>query len=316
VNRPPPNATEGAAWSAQPERSSAFWLGLLVWIALHLGRAPARLLLWPIALFFLLTGGVARRASRDYLGRVLGRMPRAGEVLCHFHCFAACTLDRLLLLGGCGAQLQIRGEIPEAVMQPARSGKGCIMLVSHLGSFEMLRRLGQDGHGIPLRIVLDRSQGPLLTGLLERIDPQFAASIIDAAQRGPELALALRDALGRGDSIGLMADRVRPGEASVPVRFLGGQARLPTAPWLLAAVLQVPVIAAFGIYRGGRDYEVAFELLATRIEAPRGQRQPLIQAWAQAYAERMEQQLHDAPYNWFNFYPYWTDAGTDETSCD
>jgi predicted LPLAT superfamily acyltransferase len=302
----PASPSPAGAWKLQPERSSAFWLGLLVWIAIHLGRGFTRLLLWPIAAFFLLTGRSARRASHDYLRRVLTRAPRPGERLRHFHCFAVCTLDRLLILCGRGRQLKVRVQLPPEVAQ-ARSAGGCLMLVSHLGSFEVLRELGQSGHDIPLRIVLDRGQGPLLTGLLERLNPQFAASIIDAAQRGPELVLALREALDAGCSIGVMADRAHGGEATVAARLLGGAVRLPAAPWILAAVLRCPVILAFGVYRGGRDYEVSFELLAERIEAPREQRQAAIALWAQRYAGRLEQQLRGAPYNWFNFYPFWTD---------
>ena len=298
---PPP----GSAWKAQPERSNAFWLGLLVWIATHLGRWLTRLLLWPIALFFLATGGAARRASHDYLRRVLGRPPRAVEVLHHFYCFAACTLDRLLILAGRGGSLKVQVRMPEEVRQTVSGRGGCLMLVSHLGSFEVLRQLGDSGHQIPLRIVLDRSQGPLLTGLLERLSPRFAASIIDASQRGPELVLALREALDQGYSIGIMADRVHGGEAAVEVPFLGGTARLPASPWVLASVLHVPVITAFGIYRGGRDYQVDLELLTEGITATRTERQAAIRLWAQRYAERLEREARAAPYNWFNFYPYW-----------
>ena len=303
--KPAQDSVAGASWKAQPERSTAFWLGLLVWIAIHLGRWLTRVLLWPITLFFLATGGAARRASRGYLRRVLGREPRLGEILHHFYNFATCTVDRLLILSGRSQQLKVRAQLPAEVERVVRGGAGCLMLVSHLGSFEVLRQLGQSGHDIPLRIVLDRSQGPLLTGLLERLNPSFAASIIDAGKRGPELVLALREALDQGYSIGIMADRVHPGEAALEVQFLGGTVRLPSAPWILASVLHVPVIAAFGIYHGGRDYEACFELLSDGISATRAERQAVIQACAQRYAASLEQQVRAAPYNWFNFYSYW-----------
>ncbi|HWY25871.1 MAG TPA: hypothetical protein VNX47_13185, partial [Nevskia sp.] len=208
-----------------------------------------RLLLWPIMLFFFATGGAARRASRDYLRRVLGREPRLAERLRHFYSFAACAADRLLILSGRARQLELRDRLPDHVSAVIARG-GCIMLVSHVGSFEVLRQLGGQGRGIPLRVVLDRSQSPLLTGLLERLSPDFAASVIDAGRRGPELVLAVREALEAGYSVGIMADRVLAGEAALPVRLLGGEAHLPAAPWLLAAVLEAPVIAAFGLYRG------------------------------------------------------------------
>ncbi len=301
------NAPEQSGWKAQPERSSSFWLGLIAWIARHLGRGLTRLLLGPITLFFFLTGASARRASRDYLRRALGREPTLGERFRHFHTFAACILDRLLILCGRARQLRLQLHMPEDVRQAAQSGQGCIMLVSHHGSFEVLRQLGDGPQRIPLKILLDRGQGPLLTALLERLSPGFAASIIDAGKRGPELVLALREALDQGTSVGIMADRAQGAEAALSVRLLGGAARLPAGPWVLASVLHAPVIAAFGLYRGGRDYEARFELLSPGLTATRAERQAAIQALAQRYAERLEQQIRDAPYNWFNFYPYWTD---------
>jgi len=302
------NAQEQGGWKAQPERSSAFWLNLIAWVARHLGRGLTRLLLWPITLFFFATGGAARRASRDYLRRVLGHDPTLGERLRHFHTFAACTLDRLLILCGRARSLRLKLELPEEVTRLAQGGTGCIMLVSHHGSFEVLRQLGDGPSRIPLKILLDRGQGPLLTGLLERLSPGFAASIIDAGQRGPELVLALRETLDAGTSVGIMADRVHGAEAALEVPLLGGTARLPAGPWVLASVLRAPVIAAFGLYRGGRDYEARFELLSPGLNATRTERQVAIQALAQRYAERLEQEIRDAPYNWFNFYPYWSEA--------
>jgi predicted LPLAT superfamily acyltransferase len=300
-------ANDGGAWKAQPERSSVFWVVLLIWIAVHLGRWFTRVLLWPIVLFFLLTGGAARKASRGYLRRALGRAPHAAEMLRHFYTFAACTVDRLLILAGRGRQLNVRVHLPPEVEQVVHGGGGCLMLVSHLGNFEVLRQLGEGRRDLPLRIVLDRSQGPLLTGLLERINPQFSASIIDAGKRGPELVLALREALDQGCSIGIMADRVHGSEPVVEAQFLGGSVRLPAGPWILASVLHTPVIAAFGIYRGGRDYDAHFELVSGSFSATRAERQVKIRELAQRYADLVERQVRAAPYNWFNFYPFWSD---------
>ncbi len=279
------------AWKAQPERSTAFWLGLLVWIAIHLGRWLTRVLLWPITLFFLATGGSARRASRGYLRRVLGREPRLGEILRHFYDFATCTVDRLLILSGQAGSCKPPGAPARRRWRGPVRRRGCIMLVSHVGSFEVLRQLGEGGHDMPLRILLDRSQGPLITGLLERFSPQFAASVIDAGKRGPELVLAVRETLDQGISVGIMADRARPGEPAVTVRLLGGEVHLPAAPWLLAAVLQAPVIAAFGIYRGGRDYEAHVELLTApgHQAATRAERHAVIQALRPALPQRVRE---------------------------
>lgn len=299
---------DASGWESQRERSTVFWVGLLAWVLRRLGRTPARLLLWPTVAWFLIAAGGARRASRNYLRRVLGREPRLADLARHFFSFAGCSLDRLLLTGDNGRQLKLNIHRSDAVLALFERREPCLVLVSHLGSFEALRVIGSELHAMPLKILLDRQHGHMVTSLIERLDPGFAASIIDASERGPTLVLALRDAIRDGYNLGVMADRVRGDEPSVGVTFLAGQARLPTSPWVLASALKLPVIAAFCVHRGGRIYEAHFELLEASVDLPRADRDAALQVCAQRYASLLERQTLDAPYNWFNFYDYWSDG--------
>lgn len=299
-----------ADWRALRERGSVSGLYFLTWVAVGLGRGAARLLLWPIVLFFFATGAAARAASREYLRRVWGRPPRLVEVFRHFYVFAACALDRLLLLSGRSPAFDLDVHLAEDVRQLISGRAGCLMLVAHVGSFEMLRDIGGRLHEIPLRIVLDRRHGAMFTGLLERLNPQFASAIIDAGRGGPELVLAVSEALAAGCSVGIMADRRRGSEAAHAVRFLGGVAQMPAAPWSLALVLRVPIVAAYCLYQGGRRYALHFDLIAEGRPVPRSERAAVTQQLAQRYADSLERHLRTAPYNWFNFYPYWTDEAS------
>ena len=60
------------SWRQQSERGSPFALRLILWIALNLGRPTARLLLYPISIYFLFRAAEQRNASRNYLSLVLG----------------------------------------------------------------------------------------------------------------------------------------------------------------------------------------------------------------------------------------------------
>jgi predicted LPLAT superfamily acyltransferase len=70
--------------------------------------------------------------------------------------------------------------------------------------------------------------------------------------------------------------------------------------------MQAPVVMCFGLYRGGRRYDVHFEVLAEKLDAARPQRRAAIQKYLQHYADRLEHYCRIAPYNWFNF--YWNPA--------
>jgi predicted LPLAT superfamily acyltransferase len=74
---------------------------------------------------------------------------------------------------------------------------------------------------------------------------------------------------------------------------------------VLAAMTHCPVILFFGLYRGGKRYEIYFEHFADEIALDRDRRAEEIQLWMQRYAKRLEHFTRLAPYNWFNFYPFW-----------
>jgi predicted LPLAT superfamily acyltransferase len=291
-------------WENARERSTPFMLKLLIRCALTLGRTGVRPIVYATVAYFVITGGKAKRASRDFLRRALGREPSLIDVWRHFFAFASCSVDRIFFLSGRNTNLQINIHRPDEVLHISNRGQGCLLVLAHFGSFEVMRLAG-DKRSLPITILLDRQIGQMLTGLFENLNPEFARNVIDAAQRGPELVLAIKEAIERNRMIGIMGDRTRLGDRSVSVQFFGATAQMPVGPWILAGALGVPIILGFGIYRGGRKYDVHFELLAERIKLPRATRDEALAKCAQTYAQRLEHYARVAPYNWFNFYDFW-----------
>lgn len=292
------------SWERQGERGSRFMLGLLLLCTRVLGRSVTRLVLFAVTAYFLVFAGAARRASRDYLRRVLGREPGIGDVARHFHCLASVTLDRIFLLRTGARGFDVRTHMsPEVEALTTRQG-GCLMLLAHLGGYEALRIEG-DRRRLSLRVLMDLAVGRKLMSLLLALNPDLATQLIDASERGPGLVLKLREALEEGACVGMMADRATAEERAVEAEFLGGRARFAVGPWMLAAAVGVPVILAFGLYRGGNRYDLHLEQFSDRIVLPRDSRDEALRDHVQRYASRLEHYARIAPYNWFNFYDYW-----------
>ena len=117
--------------------------------------------------------------------------------------------------------------------------------------------------------------------------------------------IAVADRLQRGHFVGVLADRAVDAKSLVRYPFLGAPASFPQGPFRVAMLLQRPVVMMVGLYRGGRSYDVFFELLA---EAPQSRPQDG-EAWLDAimrrYVGRLEHYCREAPFNWFNFYDFW-----------
>lgn len=295
------------SWKQRREGGGLFALWLLRSVSLRGGRGLARLLLVPITAYFLARRGGERRDSRAYLSRVLGRPARLRDVARHIHTFAATILDRVFLLGGDMQRFDIRVSGLDSLHAALDRGQGVLVFGSHLGSFEVLRVLGRQRPEQKIRVVLDKAHSPAVTQLLDALNPEIAASVIDASQDGPAIMFAIQQAAAEGALVALLVDRTQPGEASLAVPFLGEPAEFPVAPWLLASVLQVPVQLAFGLYRGGNRYDLAFEPFSDGLAIPRRERAAAVPALIARYAARLEHHVRDAPYNWFNFYDFWGD---------
>lgn len=301
---------EASDWKARPEGGGRFAIWLIRGIARHGGRPLARALLYPITLYFTFVRGPERRASIDYLGRALGRPARLGDGLRHVHTFASTILDRVFLLGGRLDDFEVTVRGLDALHAALDRGRGVLLFGSHLGSFEVLRVLARRRPDARLRVVMDKSRSPAMTELLDELDPQIAAGVIDASQDGASVAMAIHHACSAGAMVALLVDRVRGDEPALPAPFLGAPARFPTAPWLIAAALKVPVLLAFGLYRGGNRYELVFEAFADPVDVPRGARAAALSALIRRYAARLETYARGAPYNWFNFYDFWKQGGS------
>jgi predicted LPLAT superfamily acyltransferase len=301
-------------WAGQPEAGIPVITRSFARLCLAVGPGASRVLLGPICLYFFLVKGAQRRASRAFLTRALDRPATWRDVWRNFWTFSQVVLDRVYLLGREGQGIELLPESPEVLAEPVDQGQGCLLLGSHLGSFEASRAIKRARPHVPLRLVMDRQQSPATTAFLEALNPDMARQVLDVGHSGdssegqPGAGLVLLQALQQGALIALLADRPRPGEKTAAVRFFGQDAHFPTAPFELALVTQAPLILFWGLHVGKRRYRIVFEKLDPPERAPRGQRDAAVQACMQRYAARLEEHARAAPYNWFNFYDFWAEA--------
>ncbi|WP_230988283.1 lipid A biosynthesis acyltransferase [Bathymodiolus japonicus methanotrophic gill symbiont] len=266
----------------------------------------ARSLLYPISLYFLLFAGPQRRASQQYLNRVLKHKVTWLDSAKHIHAFASTILDRVYLLTGQFAKLDITFPDENIPLSYSKDGVGCLLLGSHIGSFEVLRSYAVSNYPLPIKILMYEQQAPMMVKVLNALNADVADTLI-SLDGSPSGLLKVKEAIDCGTTVGLLGDRIlgEGSEKTVICTLLGEPVKMSTAPILLAAALKVPLIVFFGVYLGGNRYKIHFELLAEEVILKRKTRQQDIQDYTQKYVDILEKQMLETPYNWFNFYDYW-----------
>jgi predicted LPLAT superfamily acyltransferase len=291
---------EQADWRNQPERGSPRLLRFMLWLSRRLGRRLSRIALYPIALYFFLFAPTARRASQAYLARVFNRPARKKDVFQHFLTFASTIHDRVYLLDNPTGVIAI--DCPHGALFDAPAG--AILIGAHLGSFEALRAIGKGKAQRRVSMLMHADNAKKINALLVIANPAAADDIIVLGQVDSMLTTQTR--LAEGHLIGMLADRSLPGDTLRLCPFLGTPAGFALGPFRVAALLKQPVYFMAGLYLGGNRYRVHFEPLADFTHTDRRDRTRAIQIAQDRYVALLESHCRAHPYNWFNFYDFWT----------
>ena len=291
------------SWQSLPERSSLFWLRLITWITLHLGRPVARVLLYPITLYFMTVKNEGLTGSRIFLKKALEREPNFSDLFRLYHNFAGTLLDRLAVLTGRDHLLEIEAYNFEILQHHADKKQACLLVGSHHGSFEILRALGRLRRGIKVKALMYGEATPAIVSLYRSLNPDLHEDIITL--NGPAALLGLEEHLAEGQMLALLADRCMPHDKRIRCDFFDAPIDLPTTPVMLSHILKLPIIFFVCLRHGWGQYTIHFEELGDASSIPRDERPIIAKEIMGRYARRLEYYARSAPHNWFNFHDIW-----------
>lgn len=316
AERSPEGNAQG--WTGLAERGSIWGMRFTAACYRVLGRPLALLLIHLVVTYFYLTDRAGRRASTHYLQRVyaipqgraaLGRRPGRLSAFLHYRAFALSIADRIeLWLGRRGGfEFVVQGsEIPDRL---ADEGRGYIVLGAHLGSFDALRLLA-DRQGRTVNVLMYTNHAERINRVFRELSPEAEARVIPVVPGSVQAIFEIRERLSRGEVIAVLGDRIEAGDRgrASRVSLLGDPVSLPQSPFLMAGLLECPVVFMTALRTGPRRYTVVAELLADRVTLPRAERQKKLEELLAAYAGCLARQCVQSPYQWFNFFDYWGDA--------
>ncbi|WP_143277692.1 LpxL/LpxP family acyltransferase [Bordetella genomosp. 10] len=298
-------------WAAQRERGVSPLLNLTAWAARTLGRRTVRPLVVLIVLYFFCFAPRARRAIADYQQRLrarglAGALPARRPVFGQFMAFADALLDKLDVWQGRLTAADVTVLDPHGLHAQMDGRRGQILVCAHIGNLDVCRALVERSGALALNVLVHTRHAQAFNRLLERHGAS-RLRLYQVTELDPATMLDLHRRIEAGEWLAIAGDRVPVhGQRVATADFLGAPAPFPQGPWLLAGLLRCPVNLLFCTKIGGR-YRIAMERLTEGIAWSRGGRDAAIGQAAQRYADRLARECADAPQQWFNFYPFWSD---------
>jgi predicted LPLAT superfamily acyltransferase len=307
-------------WSRIGESGMLSGMQILLLVYRIFGRRGFSICLFPIMCYYYLVRKEARQASRQYLRKIRPLLsPEQQTSLTsfrHFLMFGEILLDKLLVWMGRITREDVVFETPDTIRQMELSGKGGIIVVSHLGNFEICNALANEFPDIRLTVLVYTRHAGKFNTLMKRVAGDVDVEIMQVTDMSPATIMIFAQRISAGGYIVIAGDRTPvTGRGRVSeVEFLGDLAPFPQGPLILAGLLKCPVYPMFCLKQQAQ-YHVYIELLGEDLKfSDRKARQKNLQAAVQEYAARLEYYCLKAPLQWFNFFPFWCSDQTVKTN--
>jgi len=304
-------------WSTMQERGSYWGIKLLAQSYRFGGHWLCRAIMYPVIGYFFLTGGSARKASMEFLQRVKQINPHHTDLaaklswrdsLRHFIAFGNAALDRIDAWCDRIKLSEVDFADRHLLADQIDTGKGAVLLVSHLGNLELCRAISIHQQKVKVNVMVLTSHAENFNKVLQQLNPQSTLNLIQVNELDPSTAMLLQQKIQQGELVVIAADRTSSNSQGrvVNLPFLGEPAPFPQGPFILASLLDCPVFTMFCIRQNGR-YQVHVKHLANTLKGPRKARAERLTEAMTEYSQRLAYFAQLAPLQWFNFYDFWRD---------
>ena len=248
-----------------------------------------------------------RRAESERFYRALFPDAPAGHARAmawrQFHAFSGLFAERLrLAAASTGKEPTYHSDGWELIESAREGGKGGIILMSHLGHWELAARLFRR-KGLRLLLYLGARQKEQIEAMqkADLLGDGVKLVVVGEGEKAALTGLEGLRFLTEGGFVSLPGDRVAStGARTVQVDFLGHTITLPQAPYALSLVAGAPLIVFFSL----RDADGAYRMIGRIIpleQVSRKERPAAIQRAAQAYADTLAEVARQYPEQWYCF---------------
>jgi len=200
------------------------------------------------------------------------------------------------------------------------SGKGAVILFSHLGSMSCLRAFANKQQMgvkrvLPLCILADTKMSAIFNKEIRKQNPLFDMNIVNSEEFDISGFMRFQNTVERGGIVTIAADRTseKSPDKIVKCSFLGMEAPFPYGSFLLALLLEVPVYYVFSIRSKTFMLHPKYNMFVKKATVlpeyydllSRTEKKASVRALCREFVSTMESMVTQYPFQWYNFFDFW-----------
>ena len=302
-----------ASWRRKNESTSAFGMNVLLFFHRLFGNGAVRIIAWCASWLVWIFNKNVRRISDEYLRNLKASASEKGIKLGrlssrrHIYAFCRSVAGKIVSWSGqtdFGDVGEIDGGLTRSLKR-TESPEPLMIIGAHIGNMEVLRAFNTSRIRKTVNVLMHMQNSTVFMDYLNKLNRDISLNIISTADISPDISMELAERTSRGEWVSMMGDRLLDDSTRyVEVDFLGKKARFPQGPWILASILKIPVSVMLGLTDD--DGVKVYYREWGHVRLDRKDREESVRGYVRQYAEELENILYAYPYEWFNFYDFWS----------
>jgi predicted LPLAT superfamily acyltransferase len=292
-----------SSWEGKT-RGGVLGYKIFVWTLKYLGLRFAYFLLSFVVLYFVATSGKAFMAIFHFYKDIMkfNRVKALFSIYRNYYMFGQILLDKIAMLAGFQQRFSFDFEGEEYLRQMQDGG---LLVSAHVGNWEiagqLLNRLEKR-----INIILFDAEHQRIKGYLSDVLSNRNVNFIVIRDDFSHLT-EIKNAFANKEIVAMHGDRFIEGNKTVTLDFMGRPAAFPIGPVNLAAKFRVPVSFVFAVKETSSHYHFyATPLCHVAFTTNLKQREENFRSALNIYTMKFEEVLRRYPYQWFNYYNFWS----------
>jgi predicted LPLAT superfamily acyltransferase len=226
---------------------------IFLWVLKRFGVLPAYFLLRFVVLYyFLFSWRSSRQIYSLYHQRLgYGRMASLFKIYRNYYLLGQSIIDKVVVMSGIKNNFTYNFDGEENLKDIVSFKKGGVLLSAHIGNWDIAGHLFKRLN-TPIHIVMFDGEQEKIKEWLASVTGKSINIII--IKNDLSHIYRISEVLKNNELVCMHADRFLEGNKTFSADFLGGKARFPMGPFVLASTFKVPVSYVFAVKESNLHY--------------------------------------------------------------